>query len=263
VPLPRITLERRDGARVPLPTAACRSLQAPYLNAVNDLIANAPGIGDLTDDGNGYPGRNPPNWRLFVNFSQAAIDLLLNNETGGSVRGDAQRFENDGPGFFSNRDISYVFTGTSRGFGEVLIVRGRAPTFANTRRGARVMPSGKQLRYWSFCQYEPATQRVIDCKSDDRVAVDRPGNYTLVVSTAANRPSNARTRCGVTWLPWGPQTQGLLIYRHMLADRGFEHAIQRVPEPGKERRVMAGYYPAGKYVAAKESFEARGCPAGR
>jgi hypothetical protein len=261
VPLPRITLEARDGSPLPLSAEACRELQAPYLQGVNDLIASAPGIPDLTDDGEGYPGRNPPEWRLFVNFSQAAIDILLNNESGEPFYDDAQRFQNDGPGFFSNRDISYVFTGTSRGFGEVLVLRGLAPTFADTRSGAPVMPSGQQLRYWSFCQYEPATQRVIDCRSDDRVTVDATGAYTIVVSTADQRPANARPECGVTWLPWGPQTQGLLIYRHMLADPAFANAIQRIPEPGREREVMAGYYPSGEYLPTKEHFEARGCPA--
>jgi hypothetical protein len=260
VPLPRITLERRDGSALPLSAEACRELQAPFLHGVNELIANAPGIPDPTRDGEGYPGRNPPEWRLFVNFSQAAIDIMLNNETGEPFYDDAQAFQNDGPGFFSNRDISYVFTGTSRGFGEVLVLRGLAPTFADTRSGAPVMPSGQQLRYWSFCQYEPATQRVIDCRSDDRVSVDPGGAYTVVVSNAEQRPANARAECGVTWLPWGPQTQGLLIYRHMLADPAFQQAIQRIPRPGDERQVMADYYPSGEYLPSKEAFEARGCP---
>ena len=48
------------------------------------------------------------------------------------------------------------------------MLHGRAPTFADTRPGPGVMPSGQQLRYWSFCQCEPAIQRVIDCRSDDR-----------------------------------------------------------------------------------------------
>ncbi len=65
------------------------------------------------------------------------------------------------------------------------------------------MPSGHQLRYWSFCQYEPATQRVIACRSDDRVAVGPRGFYKIVISTAEQRPRNARRRCGVTWLAWG------------------------------------------------------------
>ncbi len=39
-----------------------------------------------------------------------------------------------------------------------------------------------------------------------------------MVSAADQHPANARPECGVTWLAWGPQAQGLLIYRHMLAE---------------------------------------------
>jgi hypothetical protein len=47
----------------------------------------------------------------------------------------------------------------------------------------------------------------------------------------------------------------------MLADPAFQHAIQRIPQPGAEREVMADYYPSGEYLPTKEAFEARGCPA--
>ena len=36
--------------------------------SLNDLIAGSPGLPDPTADGEGYPGRNPPDWRLFENF---------------------------------------------------------------------------------------------------------------------------------------------------------------------------------------------------
>ena len=262
VPLPRVTLERTDGdGGTPGLGEICRNAQAPFLYGVNETIANSPGIGDVTDDGEGYPGRNPPNWRLFENFCGSAVDILLDNETGEDMHDPASQHCGDGPGFFSNRDIAYVFTGTSRGFGELLVLRGRAPTFADTRPGPPVMPSGQHLRYWSFCQYEPATQRVIDCRSDDRVTVGADGFYTIVVSTAEQRPANATADCGVSWLPWGPQTQGLLIYRHMLPNPSFAQAIQNVPEPGREREVMGDYYPEGRYLSDKTAFEARGCPA--
>ena len=260
VPLPRVTLEYTDGGGTPLTVDQCRELQAPYAQPLNDLIAGSSGVPDPTDDGQGFPGRNPPNWRLFENFCGAAVDIMLDNETGEPFHPGASSRCGDGPGFFSNRDIAYVFAPTSRGFGELLVLRGRAPTFADTRPGPAVMPSGQQLRYWSFCQYEPATQRVIDCRSDDRVAVGADGRYTVVVSTADQRPANARPECGVTWLPWGPQTQGLLIYRHMLPDPSFAQAIQNVPEPGAEAATMGDYYPSGEYLAGPKDFKAKRCP---
>lgn len=261
VPLPRVSVERSDSGGAASGLDACRELQAPYPTAANAAIATSPAVPVIT--GMGYPGRNPPNWRLFVNLSRGATDVLLDNETGEDFYDEAQRFptnQSNSPGFFANRDIAYVFTGTSRGFGELLVIRARAPSFADTRSGIRRMPRGKDLRYWSLCQYEPAVQRVIACRSDDGVAVGPDGRFTFVVSTAGERPANARPRCGVTWLPWGPATQGLLIYRHMLARRSFRDAIQRIPEPGGERETMGDYYPAGEYLSGKGEFEARGCP---
>jgi hypothetical protein len=259
VPLPNVTLEPAGGAGGALGVDACRELQAPYAQPLNDLVVGAPGLPDPSDDGNGYPGRNPPRWWLFENLCGSAVDVLLDNEDGEALHPDARGRCGDGPGFLSNRDIAYVFTGTSRGFGNLLVLRGRAPTFADTRLGPATMPSGQQLRYWSLCQYEPATQRVIACRSDDQVAVGADGSYTVVVSTAEQRPGNARAECGVTWLPWGPQTQGLLIYRHMLPDPSFAEAIQNVGELGREREVMGDFYPDGRYLESRADFEELGC----
>ena len=246
VPLPKVSLEPAGGAGGAPGVDACRELQAPYAWQLNSLIESAPPMPDPTDDGNGFPGRNPPNWRLFTNFCGSAVDIMLDNEDGEQFHPGAYERCGDGPGFFSNRDIAYIFTGTSRGFGEVLVLRGRAP-----RR--------RQLRYWSFCQYEPATQRVIACRRDNRVKVGPRRFYKIVVSTAASRPSNARRACGVTWLPWGPQPQGLLIYRHMLPVPSFRRAIQRVGEPGREKQVLGRVYPRSRYLPDAAAFERRGC----
>ena len=246
VPLPKVSLEPAGGTGGAPGIGACRELQAPYAWQLNRLIESAPALPDPTADGNGFPGRNPPNWRLFTNLCASAVDVMLDNEDGEQFHPNASQRCGDGPGFLSNRDIAYIFAPTSRGFGEVLLLRGRAP-----RR--------RQLRYWSFCQYEPATQRVIACRRDNRVKVGPRRYYKIVVSTAASRPNNARRACGVTWLPWGPQTQGLLIYRHMLPVPSFKRAIQRVGEPGQEKQVLGPLYPRSRYLADAAAFESRGC----
>ena len=48
------------------------------------------------------------------------------------------------------------------------------------------------------------------------------GHVRFVMSTPADRPANARAECGYTWMPWGPDAEGVLIYRHMLPAGGFE-----------------------------------------
>jgi len=106
---------------------------------------------------------------------------------------------------------------------------------------------------------------VPDAGRDQKGGVPLPkpdGGYTIVVSTAEQRPANARPECGVTWLPWGPQTQGLLIYRHMLADPSFAQAIQNVPQPGAELDTMGDYYPSGEYLAGPGDFGTTACPRG-
>lgn len=246
VPLPKVSLERAGSQGEAPGLPVCSELQAPYAWQLNDLVADGPAAPDPTSDGKGFPGREPPRWRLFESFCSSAVDIMLDNEDGESFHPQAAGRCGDGPGFFSNRDIAYVFTGTSRVFGEVLTIRAKAPP----RRA---------LRYWSFCQYEPASQRVIACRRDSQVRVGRRGFFRIVVSTPQSRPRNARRACGVTWMPWGPQTQGLLIYRHLLPRRSFRRAIQNVMRPGEERRAMGRFYPSARYLAGAADFERRGC----
>jgi hypothetical protein len=97
VPLPRVTVESADGGGAPFTAEQCRELQAPYAQPLNDLIAGAPGLPDPTDDGQGYPGRNPPNWRLFQNLCTSAVDILLDNENGEAFHEDAGARCGNGP----------------------------------------------------------------------------------------------------------------------------------------------------------------------
>jgi hypothetical protein len=110
------------------------------------------------------------------------------------------------------------------------------------------MPSGVQLRYWSFCQNEPFSQRYVACARDDQVAVDANGNYTIVIAQPTDWPSAAAQQCrGVaTLIPWGPQADGVVIYRQMLPDPSFTQAIQNASH-GTEQPQMGPYYPAGQY----------------
>jgi hypothetical protein len=112
------------------------------------------------------------------------------------------------------------------------------------------MPGGVQLRYWSFCQNEPFSQRYVACARDDQVAVDGSGNYTIVLAQPADWPAAAASRCArsATWIPWGPQTDGVVIYRQMLPDPSFTQAIQNVSH-GTEQQQMGAYYPAGRYFS--------------
>jgi hypothetical protein len=230
----------------------------PTTTAANDQIASSDG----PDGGPRYPGRNPPVWHKFVNLFVSGGDLFFDNEYGdefAALTGSAPDASSSGGsgGLLSNLDNAYTYAFISRSFGPLVVLRGRAPTAPDTRDAAPTMPSGKQLRYWSFCQNEPFTQRFVDCLADDQVAVGKTGDYTIVVSTPGRRPKNATARCGVSWMAWGPHPQGVLIYRHMLPDPGFAQAIQHA-EYGTEEATMGAYYPRAEYTD-RASFEKLGC----
>ncbi len=117
-----------------------------------------------------------------------------------------------------------------------------------------------QVRYWSLCENEFASQRVIDCLYDEQVPLGAGGRFTIVMSTPGARPANARAECGVNWMSWGVQPDGLLILRHMLPSVGFAQAIQRVSRVGDEEEVVGDYLPRGRHTT-RAAFEARGCSA--
>ena len=158
VPLPKVTLERAGAMGGALGLDACRELQAPYAWQLNTWSRRHRPCPIPRATARASPAATRRAGGCSTNFCGSAVDVMLDNEQGEDFHPDASERCGDGPGFFSNRDIAYVFAPTSRGFGEVLTLRGRAP-----RKRA--------LRYWSFCQYEPATQRVIACRRDDHVKV--------------------------------------------------------------------------------------------
>jgi hypothetical protein len=258
VGLPTVTLESTDGG--PAPESACASFQKPPGPGVNDQVAASNGLPAPSPAE--APGASPPTWHKFVNLPRSAADELLGNPYGDPARQPTDSIPLDSlggnGGFLSNVHNAYLATAINTHYGPVVATRMRAPTFPDTRSGAPVMPGG-QLRYFSMCQNEFASQRFIACRTDDQTAVDPDGFMTYVVSAPAQRPANARPECGITWLPWGPSAEGNLIYRHMLPDPGFAQAIQRVPSRGKEQAVMGDYFPQSRYYGSAHDFEAVGC----
>jgi hypothetical protein len=245
VGLPQVTWQPNSqgasGAASP-----CSGAEKPSVSTITDTYAKQDGPGN----GPPYPGRNPPQWHKFVNLCQSGDDLLFDNEYGDKLPDSGQSpCSNFGSGgFLSNMDNAYVSTAINRGYGKLVVLHGRAPTFARTYPHARTMPSGQQLRYWSFCQNDPFDQRYIGCLRDDQVRLDKDGFFTIVISRPADRPS-----CAKNWIPWGPQPEGVLIYRHMLPDPAFSAAIQKASY-GAEQATMGDYYPTPRYLTEPAAF---------
>src|SRR4051794_28273646 len=248
VGLPTVTVEPSDGTGANGQPSPCADQQKPGVSGVNEAVA-----GQAEPDRAPSP-QAPPHWRKFVNvLSSVAIGVTGSQQAGPA---DFDAIGGSG-GFLSNLDNAYVSAFIERTGGQVVVTRFAAPTFPDTRPPAATMPRA-QLRYWSLCENDPATQRFIACLNDDRAVISPDGYATYVVSTPAQRPANATKACGVNWLPWGPSSRGVLIYRHMLPAANFIQSIQRA-KPDHERETMGDYLPASLYLPDKAAFEKRGC----
>lgn len=241
VPLPRLTLRTNDGS-VEVPLGACEPLPPSTQDAVSDTIARA-NMPNEVPRGLPYPPEQSP--PRFVKFWGTAHEFARRSPQG------AQYAPKNG-GFLSNLHINYLYALFSRKEGDMFVMRAKAPTAPDTRAGVPVSAE-RDLRYFSICQNELATQRFVGCLYDAEVVVDPDGYFTVVVSDPEDRPSNASN-----WLPWGgAYYDGNIIYRHMLPAAGFEYAIQRVPYGVDEATVMGEYFPRLK-PCSKAAFESAG-----
>ncbi len=259
VGLPRAFIELPGGGETEISLIDCTRASKPSGAPLNELITNLELPSELDPIS---PGGNPraPFFK-FVNLPVAVVGTILAGDSTEELRNTLQDLlvEVGGQGgYLSNVDNAYVSAIINRSFGRVLMVRARAPSFADTRPGVATMPANPQLRYFSMCQNEPLSQRVIACRSDDQTAVGPDGYFTYVISTASQRPANATPSCGVTWIPWGPFARGVLIYRHMLPGAGFTQSIQAA-EFRNEAATMGEYLPRAEYFPTRTEFEARGC----
>ncbi|MFG2882857.1 hypothetical protein ACGFYV_11215 [Streptomyces sp. NPDC048297] len=161
-------------------------------------------------------------------------------------------------GLFPNPYNKYLCTPLKYEKGRVAVVRGKAPTFPDTVNGRSVLTPSR-LRYWSLCQSQNRfPYPVTACAADFQTATDKNGRYTYVVSTPADRPSNATTGHGVTWLDWGPtDVTGVLLLRNMLPAGNFHQAVQKVGKGDDPAKVMGDYYPTVTYCS-KTSFAKKG-----
>ena len=269
--LPNVEVTLAGGAVI-TGSEACAALHA-------DPSAPANGAGLLSadtyrqlvrlGDANTHPAHDPPTWLRFFN---PRFNVLASFWTGTSYEPQIAALDTSiRKGFYANINTDYGVAAVNRSLGDgprdhnVLVLRGKAPTTPRTADGELVMTDA-QVRYWSICQNEsPVTTRVSDCLYDEQIPTDADGMYTVVVSLAEDRPSNATIACGVAWMAWGdgdgvdrPQA-GSLILRHMLPAASFTHTWAHVAEPGTEQAVLGAYLPQGEY-RARSAFEQRGCP---
>lgn len=259
VGLPKANLRLADGT-VLKGQAACDALaiQPGPLNVLKLGSAAYNAIRHPGGESPTFPATNPTNWDAFY-----SIPYVLQCSYEGNCGGTPARTG----GQYSNIDNQYTYAFGNRGFadGPVWVLHGKLPTTPQTGPKVKRMPAG-DLRYWSICQNESIfTTRGAGCLYDKQVPTDKDGMYTIVTSTAADRPDNAHRKCGVGFIPWpaagdgaGNTDDSFLILRNMLPSPQFDHAVQDTQVPGDEEQVMGDYLPTGSYETTAQ-FEKRGC----
>lgn len=266
VPLPVPVLQLADGRRlegdavcgeIVVKEGTLRDVRVPT-DALKPMFALAGATSAY------HPAQNPPSWNTFFNAPLSVTNLLIGTPYEGiRARLDATRRG----GFYSTLDNTYMSAYIDRRFGEVLVLRGKAPTTPRTFAGAQVMEPA-QLRYWSICKNRSLSDTAVDgCLYDEQIPLAADRAYTIVVSTAAARPANAMASCGVAWLDWGAVGDGIgntaggfLAIRHMLPAADFTQSLFATRKPGDEAATLGPYFPSSSYTG-KADFEKLGCKA--
>ena len=112
-------------------------------------------------------------------------------------------------------DILYLGTPYSRRLGELLVVRARALRTPDTPREP-VYLAEAQIRGFTITNYNFWAGVCNDAIVDRDLVLDEEGCYTVVVSTAEQRPDNATPDHAVNWMDWGPYLDGQLTFRLLL-----------------------------------------------
>ncbi|MBC2715654.1 MAG: hypothetical protein HF978_10120 [Desulfobacteraceae bacterium] len=208
-----------------------------------------------------FPAQDPPDWMKTFDIAHTVTAWYVGLTLPTPPYKVAQ---------YANLDNQYMSVLLDRRYGEVAVIRAKAPITPETYQrdpfmDGDFMDGDVDMRYWSITTNESlVTTKVIDGVYDEQVPLDDNGFYTIVVCLVEDRPSNAEDRYGVKWLHWGENGDGAgnlddghLILRHMLPSPGFEHAIQKVLATGDEESVLGEYFPEIQYMSTEE-FEALG-----
>jgi hypothetical protein len=221
--LPAVSVRKADGTVVAVPTCGAPAGDTGLIDIIN-------AFGPPTD----VPAEEPPVFKRPTNVG----------------------------GLYANPDNGYVAAVADHSAGSVVVVRGKAPATPDTEAGDSPAEPGNDMRYWSMCPNEyRKPYPVTDCAYDAQVPLDADGYYTIVTSTAVDRPVNADTANGVVWLDWGSTAQDmLLILRNMLPDPSFGDDVFELA-PGQPASAAMGDHTPVAARCSTATFEAGGAAA--
>lgn len=268
--------------RVYLPTGGNAALQLPKLTFVRDgLPATLP----RCPSPSGRPSAPKPVQKAFnallkLHKFRTREESQRTQPCRGSACPPAMKFfrasAESTNSFFPNVNNAYVSALFRPVAGKVVVVRGKAPT---TPSGTSPVPwpqSSLQLRYFSLCNNvyrspwpvvaNPTSGGATEygCAADDETTLNRRGEYAYVVAAPSQR--EAIEKAGGTFIPLSttqPHARQILIFRNMLPNESFTHAVQNAPpdaSPEGAAQAMGAYYPrAYRCTLAQFTAGARAC----
>ncbi|MEV5651124.1 hypothetical protein AB0L57_22985 [Nocardia sp. NPDC052254] len=204
-----------------------------------------------------YPGP-------IAQAATAGFDRIVAGAAAGAFPGNVPEATFVNPastsGLFPNGDNKYIGAGLTYQPGRLVVVRGKAPDFPDSRAGQSPADPDRQVRYWSMCQNDLVSPYpVVGCAADFRTVLDANGFYTYVLGAPADLPPNPGP--AVTVLPWGSTevAKKVLFLRYMLpSPRFYPESIQASQDSGSDPAVTMGpYYPRATYCSAT-TFAAQG-----
>lgn len=150
---------------------------------------------------------------------------------------------------FRNPDTAYIGAALYPNTNEVVVVKLKTPTFPDTDLGQPPWEAGQQVRYWSICDQDGyGTDECVD----DAGAVTSGGYATFVISSPANRPTNATAANGVNWMALGTGGTNTLVYRQLLASPSYAQSIAGVKLFALPLLRMRAYFPRSRYCTVTE-----------
>jgi hypothetical protein len=153
-------------------------------------------------------------------------------------------------------DILYLVSPYTDRLGEVFVTRAKAFTAPDTPREPVYTP-GKDVRGWTVTTYNFWAGVCNSALIDNEIPSDDEGCFTLVVSTAENRPANAVPENGVAWLDWGPYMDGQLTFRMLVRRNPKLAALKKAIDSGQATPEIAPYVPRAVHCS-KALFEKGG-----
>lgn len=201
---------------------------------------------------------NPRNYNGPIAQALTRVfDDAIGNAASGSFPGDAAEATFVNPastsGLFPNGDNKYIGSLLTYRPGRVAVIRGKAPSFPNSRAGQSPATPGEQLRYWSMCQNDKVTPYpVVACAADYATRIDADGYYTYVVAAPSDLTAQV-AGSDLTVIPWGSTSVPKVVFlRNMLPSADFYPNSVQASQANKSdpASTMGPYYPRATYCAA-------------